>query len=318
MHAYGYNGGYGYTKLIGLSNGKKVVNVSFPSMIAPASRAVAGALERATTVTVSGSEYWVGLDAEMATHPLTDLSEGRLTHPALIPAMVKHATARISDAGTLVTGLPAHQAENEEHGRALVARLREASTLWEGDITVIAEPVGLLYSLLLDNHGKTTGDTALKGSVAVADIGHLTLDVSEVQKMRPVSTGMDARELGTAQPLKSIRSFLSAELGRELTLYQTDQAIRAGGVTIAGQFVKLPSGWDAPLYRHAETIVSYLTERWGNGKRYDAIVIGGGGAELPQLTAAIQTRYSHAVIVPEPQMAVARGYARLAARIAAQ
>ena len=50
----------------------------------------------------------------------------------------------------------------------------------------------------------------------------------------------------------------------------------------------------------------------------DTILIGGGGAELAPLVEAIQRRFVHAWPVERPQLAIARGYARLARRYAGE
>ncbi|NJO83639.1 MAG: hypothetical protein HC828_13095 [Blastochloris sp.] len=61
-----------------------------------------------------------------------------------------------------------------------------------------------------------------------------------------------------------------------------------------------------------------MFETWGSGAQFDAILIGGGGAEVEPLVAAIQKRFAHAHAVAQPQTAIARGYARLARRLSSQ
>jgi transposase len=66
------------------------------------------------------------------------------------------------------------------------------------------------------------------------------------------------------------------------------------------------------LLLRGRDIVARLIERWGKGNHLDAVLVGGGGAALHQITNVIQERFPQARIVNDPQMAVARGYARLA------
>jgi hypothetical protein len=47
-------------------------------------------------------------------------------------------------------------------------------------------------------------------------------------------------------------------------------------------------------------------------------VIGGGGANLHQLTAPILRTFPHATIAPDPQSAIPRGYARYTRRLEQQ
>jgi len=156
------------------------------------------------------------------------------------------------------------------------------------------------------------------GTIGVIDLGHHTVDIATVRRLLPVHSSLDTWQLGTARALSPIRARLAAQTERELSLYDTDQAVRSGAVQKAGQSVALPFGWDQPLVELADQLVARLTEVWGSGAALDAILIGGGGAELPILTSAIQARFSHAQVVDRPQTAIARGYARLARRYASE
>jgi plasmid segregation protein ParM len=321
QQAFGINVGHGYTKLLVLDDaGQETVSVVLPSMTAPAEQAFAGAVAEGATVQMGDTVFWVGADAELAAHPRTELSVSRLGDACFLPALIKGAWAQSRLNGTMsgycVTGLPANQ-HDRNRATALAERIREAvpGVFGLDQIEVIAEPVGVLYGELLTSQGEMSGDDLLaEGRVGVIDCGHLTVDVAEVLARRPVAGALDTWELGTVRPLSTIRAALASK--RELTLYQIDQAIRAGGIRVRGEFFALSdllgSTWDAPLQANGRDIAARLVERWGSGTHLDAVLIGGGGAALPQITRAIQERFSQAHVVPDPQMAVARGYARLA------
>ena len=66
------------------------------------------------------------------------------------------------------------------------------------------------------------------------------------------------------------------------------------------------------LRENGQSIAMRLAEAWGKGNQFSSILIGGGGAELPALVEAITATFKHARVVPDPQLAVALGYARLA------
>jgi hypothetical protein len=320
MLVHGLNVGHGFTKYVVLNeDGSEPCSLVFPSAIAHAAPELAGAIDNAVVTEHRGQHFWTGEDVEIGS-PLTDLSVGRLEDSRFIPVLVRSALRRASlngaAPGVCVTGLPANQAEDTTKAQALGARLREGSNTFT-EIRVIAEPLGLLYSALLDSTGAVVGDEALaSGRVGVVDMGHLTIDTSEVLGKRPVSGSLDTWDIGTSEPLGAVRSRLSNFSGRNLTLQEADQAIREKALKIRGKRVALPGGWDTPLLQHGETVAARLVERWKNGAHLDTILIGGGGAELPQLTDAILRKFPHATVVAEPQMAVARGYAALAQRIA--
>ncbi len=81
---------------------------------------------------------------------------------------------------------------------------------------------------------------------------------------------------------------------------------------MAGSEETLPVGCEALLHENGRRIATRLGEAWGKGNQFNAILIGGGGAELPALVEAIQATFKHARVVPYAQLAVALGYARLA------
>jgi hypothetical protein len=253
------------------------------------------------------------------------LAQERLGDPAFIPALLRAALSRLgsgTDAarcvptgGYCVTGLPSTWAADPAKARQLGDRLRAATSQYSG-IRVIAEPLGLVYSALLDNHGEIAGDTALSaGTIAVADLGHHTVDTAIIRQLAAVPSGLNTFTLGTARPLREIRAQLSATFERELTLYETDLVVRVGTLSTAGKARPLPLAWDQPLRENGAAIAARLVEEWGSGVQFDAILLGGGGAAEPRLVSAIQARFPHAVVVDRPQTAIARGYARLARRL---
>jgi hypothetical protein len=323
MYAHGVNLGHGFVKYVIISDhGEELSPIIFPAIIAPASATVTGAIQQASTVQVGERCYWVGEDAVLSDTPISNLSQQRLTDPVFIPTLLQHVFHNLPPdggyTGICVTGLPATWAQDIEKAQALGARLRSATGCYT-TIKVIPEPLGMLYSMLLDKDGQTTGDPMLiAGQIGIVDLGHLTVDVCAVNQARPIAASLETYQLGSAQPLKQIRAHLSAHFERELSLHAVDQAIRQDALMIAGRQRALPAGWDRPIFEAGEAIAARLTEAWGSGNQFDAVLIGGGGAELAQLVAPLQQRFPHAQIVPDPQIAVARGYARLARRLVQQ
>jgi hypothetical protein len=238
--------------------------------------------------------------------------------PVLVHHVGQHLPRNGDRTGICVTGLPATWAQDAEKAQALGARLRSATSCYT-TIKVIPEPLGMLYSVLLDSDGQTNGDQTLAaGRVGIVDIGHHTIDICVVDTLHPLADSLDTYQMGSAHPLKRVRSQLSAHFERELSLHATDQAVRQQALTIAGRRRTLPTSWDRPLVEHGQAVAARLTEAWGSGSQLDAVFIGGGGAELSQLVAPLRHRFAHAQVVPDPQLAIARGYARLARRLVQQ
>ena len=249
---HGPNLGHGFVKYVVIdAAGVELPPVVFPAVLAPAGQRVSGALVKTETIESCGASWWVGADALLSPSPLTLLAQERLSDPTFIPTLLRAALHRLgktngSSGGYCVTGLPATWAADPAKARQLGERLRAATSQY-GGIRVIAEPLGLLYSVLLDNHGAITGDAALSsGSVAVADLGHHTVDTAVIRQLAVVPSSLNTFTLGTARPLRGIRAQLSATFERELSLYETDLAVRAGTLSIAGKERPLPLAWDQP------------------------------------------------------------------------
>jgi actin-like ATPase involved in cell morphogenesis len=320
------------SSVIGISVGNGNTNVvlndrdgseqatTMPSVIDVASAGVVGGLREVTPVTHDGVAYWAGsVAAELSDNPITNLGERRLRDTRIIPVLTRAALDSVglngNFTGHLVTGLPAAQSLDKEQAKLLGERLRQAAALKH--IRVIAEPLGLIFSVLLDPSGSIV-EGEYGGRVGAVDIGHHTLDSAEINHLRVTANTLNTWQLGTAWALGRIRTQLSSQFGREYTLYQTDQAIRAGAVRVGNRTAPLPAGWDAPLLELGEQIAARLGEEWRSGGQFDAIVIGGGGANLHQLTAPILRTFPHATIAPDPQSAIPRGYARYARRLEQQ
>jgi hypothetical protein len=318
---HGPNIGHGFVKYVVIDrDGHELPPAVFPAMIGRAGKQVLGAVAKVETVDHAGIPWWTGEDALLAPTPITFLAQDRLHDPIFVPSLVRGALQRLgylngAATGACVSGLPATWAADLEKAKLLGERLRAGHAGYT-TIRVIPEPLGLLYAAALDNHGQLVGDPGLlDGVVGIIDIGHHTLDLAVLRKLVPIPTSLDTYALGTARPLQQIRAQVSAVFERELSLFEVDQAVRARSLVVAGKPRMLPSSWDAPLLHHGEVLAARLTEAWGSGAQLDVILIGGGGAELLPLVAAIQERYPHAQVIPKPQTAIARGYARLARRL---
>jgi putative intracellular protease/amidase len=284
---------------------------------------VQGALGTRTAIDAAGAWWWVGEDAQAAGAPLTMIGQDRLRDPAIIPALLRGALDRLGaatgsapDPGVCVTGLPAVWAQDKALAGLLGARLRDATGAYTS-IRVIAEPLGAMYAALLDDHGAIVGDTALQeGRIGVIDLGHHTVDLAVLHRGLPVPSTLETWQLGTAGALRQIRARLGALSERELSLHETDLAVRSETLTVRGRPRPLPASWDAPLVEQGRTLVSRLAEAWGAAADLDAILVAGGGAAETRLAAPILEAYPHAWVIDRPQTAIARGYARLARRLA--
>ncbi len=321
----GINPGHGFVKIVVLADGYARQIIVIPSIVAPAHKQLVGALRKIEAVDVAGGSWWVGEDAMLSNHVRTVLKQDRMFDSSFIPALVKGALSRVQGNGIpaeeliasakVVTGLPATWSTDSELCRALIQRLKTATGNLNLRARVIAEPLAIVYAKLLDDAGEVVGDPVLQGGkVAVIDLGHHTVDVGVIDAMRPQPQTLATFQLGTAKPLAAIKQRLAARFEIDFPLHAVDLAVRTGTIKVAGKTTNLLAGWDQPLRENGATIAVQLGELWGNGAQFDAILIGGGGSAVPAITSAILNQFAQAEIVPEGQITVALGYARLARR----
>lgn len=319
MLYHGINIGHGYVKYVAIDeDGRELPPVVFPALIAPAEGAVLGALDAAPVAMVRGQGYWTGEDALISGHPRSMLTQERLSDSVFVPVLVKGALARLGAtcaealAGVAVTGLPATWAEDRDKLQALAARLREGAAYT--DLRALAEPVGAMHSVLLDEHGQEVGDPSLAGGRWLGcDWGHRTDDEVIVDRRRPVRSSLRTYDTGTSSALEQIGQHLAAHFDRDFTAYEVDMAVREGGVRVFGELRPLPLHWDRPLIEQGEVVARRMENRYTR-ERLDGILLFGGGAAERRKVEPVLARFPHAIVASDPQLAIARGYARTARR----
>lgn len=333
-YVYTQNNGFGYSKsgasVIAPDGTVTELFVTMPSAIAPAQTAVAGGMGTVTSVRAANRSWWVGNDALLSdTGIITSQGQQRLSDPAFLPAMVKGSLRLLQEQidiaarsasiqpvplgpGMCVTGLPAEWQRNEDYCVALGQRMREGSDLFVGPITVLSEPVAILYAAILTKNGELTGDPAwLKGRVGCVDLGHHTNDYQTVaRRVALAEEQYSSPDEGMRKPLARIRGLLQSHAKRGLTIHATDMAVRQGFVTVGNTQVPLPAHWDTPLIEYANGIAGYMLEIWGSGSQFDALIIAGGGSEVEVVRERIRANFPQAIFVSNGQMAIAQGYAR--------
>lgn len=309
---YGLNVGYSSVKAVAINaDGSEEVTV-FPSLVAPAAAASDGDLSGMTSVEVGGIEYWTGEDATKG-RSRSIVSRDRLFDLSFIPALIKTALRRLNATtpGIGISGLPAAWATQHELAKALGGRVREgAPAHFFSTLKILAEPQGGIFSQLFDQDGMKRGDPRYEdGKIGVVDFGHHTVDLCIMDRMTVLRGSMQTLQLGTFEPLQRIGNHLSGVFGRDFGVYEVDQSIRRQSVRVAGHDYDLPSGWDRPLIEHGKHVASKVSDAWNKGLDLDCIVAVGGGPELKQLYEPLLTALPHTIVAPDPQLAIARGYA---------
>lgn len=326
MLAHGLNIGHGYTKYVVIDEqGNVLPPLVFPSQVAAAENASAGAILTAQTVEVGGAAWWTGEDAGRLGSPIVKLGHDRLTDPIYIPALALAAHDRMGlngqgQGGYCVTGLPGSWAEDQDMCRTLYDQVKKALPGYFGKVLVIAEQEALCYARMLDNNGQIVGDSRYADGRGLSiDLGHHTDDAGKLDRARRVKGSFNTYRTGTARALGQVKNLLMARFDRDFSLHDADMAVRNRAVTLGGgRTADLPRDWDRFFIDNATDLVNALGLDYGNGGDLDYALLGGGGALNEFKVDAITKAYPFAEVVSDPdiggdpQLAIALGYARVA------
>ncbi len=315
----GFNLGHSHSKVVVLEEGHEPLVIMFPSFVAPAMPQPTTDLIQLPTIELGGARYWVGETARETALP--EFTQARITDPHYLALLTREALRCMGPdpdvvAGLLtharcVTGLPATWSLNSALCKTLVERLRWGMTpVATGPIKVLAESVGLAYFLALDDAGHITDDRYLQGSIGVVDFGGGTVDSAVLTGLRSERTSLLTLQMGAAKPLTVLQQQLGGSHEVDVPLYAVEAAIRTGRLQYGSVDVPLPDGWDVPFRVVGAQVAAALERAWGRGKQFTTIAIGGGGALLPALVEPVLAKFPGAVVVPNPQAAIAWGYAR--------
>ncbi len=91
----GINPGHGYVKLVLLTDGHPPTTITFPALISPAQRQLAGAIRRVESVSFGNTQWWIGQDALIARDARGALTQDRVKDPVFISVLVKGALERM-------------------------------------------------------------------------------------------------------------------------------------------------------------------------------------------------------------------------------
>lgn len=320
--------GFGYTKSV--ADGTTVS--AFPSVVgewtAPTLRLGAGlALDRAEGLVLDGTAYMVGQSALAVSHRrFVGLSREWVRSPAYLAlaltAIRRHAP-RPGASVTVVTGLPVDDFDRmSDLVKAALGGTHKVDVLPDGRpwevtvdaVRVLPQPLGTVFSMILDDRGAVVNHEAATGRIGVLDVGFRTCDYFTLQGYDLVPAECLTRNTGMADLLLDVGREIGRRWGLEVDPHDLDDAVLRGQIRVAGERVNIGAITGPLLERHAEAILAHARMIWGDGaRRLDALWLTGGGAiVLPALRALA----SHAAVVPNPRIANAVGYYRYGIRAA--
>ena len=289
--------------------------------------------EKPHTVTFGDVSYLVGHNVHRYARPVERMDFHRLTGGPEIQAAVYAALAQVLPQGEaaipILLGLPVEIMEDRDVAHQVLRGIRAwlvgAHTFTVDDhtysITVtevraMPQPAGTFFGWGLDNRGKWMRSREdLRVPVGIVDIGFNTLDLFAVENGQVVGqyTGGDTAGIRRATELLSTQ--VRERYGVRLSRYEADAYLRQKRPVLycAAGAVDLRSLVRQALEVTATAILDFIETRWGNAAQFRHVLFTGGGSAL--LKPWLGRRYPHGVVLSDPVVANAVGFARYAVRV---
>jgi plasmid segregation protein ParM len=310
--------------------GSRTFSVMFPSAVCIAQAvpfeeiAAAAAVD---SVELDGQTYWTGETA--LTQQWGGEAIGRnddwvmgLQHDVLVAAALKRLRAdglEYDGSGVVNLGLPSRVfTGRRDLAEGIVGNARRIlSGHRTPDVYVHAQPMGVIACHTLEPDGYMREGVSLEdGSFAVIEIGQFTTDFTAVLKGEPIIHATASCE-GVELIINHLRGQLRLE-GVQLPHSDVERLIAGGSIRVRGKDLDI-----RPMLDEAITKV-FVPRIIDNAKRTlspallqsaDSVLVAGGGGTLAMPGLARNPMFSHAVLVANPRMAVADGFARLSAMV---
>ena len=284
-------------------------------------------------VAYEGITYLVGENVARFARPVQRMDFLRLSDGPELRALFYNTIYWLLDEGrheaNLMIGLPVEVMADRGQARATLRGLRSwlvgehhfsindvAVALEVSNVQAMAQPAGAFFAWGLNDRGKWIQDReGLKASVAVCDIGFNTLDLFAVQGGEVVGRFTAGDTAGMRRAVEQLVAQVRGKFEVELSLHEADALMRERRpriYTAAGE-INLRPLVNQARDTAAAGVVTFVEQRWGNGRQFAYLLFTGGGAE--SLHSELLKQYPHGVILPDPVTANAVGLARYAVRV---
>ena len=294
MEIVGIDVGFGFTKAY---NGKN--SVIFKSLIGDATdiqfRSVLGDDSSTSNlhITLEDKSYFLGSYAELQ----SNIREFTLDQEKLIEDFVK--ILAITAAGictdtsapiNVVSGLPVGYLKRDSKKFKEMIRGVHEITFHNKDgqdvtkrvhidkIHIIPQPIGSIFNLIFDDHGKIKDRGLATQKLGVVDIGFRTTDFSIFDHLQYIERGSSTMDTGISKCFSVIANKLRQESSITIELYRMFKFIDSGIIKIKGKEYNI-SNLKKRVYNHAASaIASDLNRLWENDWDIDSIILSGGGS----------------------------------------
>lgn len=211
----------------------------------------------------------------------------------------------------VATGLPVdHMGDAPDLKVALLGqhRIRTDAADFVANITevmVMPQPQGTIYSQILTETGEVNPahDYMRTG---VCDVGTYTVDLALDDDGEFVDSESGSVEGGVSAVHERIAALLEREYRQKIPFKMIEGVLRTGKFRARGEVVDYSEAVLEALESLRSATLNLMNDKWKTGTTIDVIYLSGGGAEL--VYDVVIAAYPQTIIVPQPQIANARGY----------
>ena len=173
------------------------------------------------------------------------------------------------------------------------------------DVIVMPQPYGSAYSQMLTPGGDiNVCHTYLR--TGIVDVGTYTVDVALDDDGEFVDAESGSVEGGVYTAQERISAMLERDYREKMPYKIIEQVLRTGIFTASGRPIDYSEAVEEALAPLRSATLNLMSEKWQRGTTVDVIYLSGGGAEL--VYEQVADAYPQTRLVPEAQMANARGY----------
>jgi hypothetical protein len=292
--------------------------------------------EKPDVVEFDGMAYLVGANVAEYARPIERMDFQRFSEGPELRALLYAGLYQLLDGGghtcALAIGLPvellqdADQAQVTERAMAgwLVGKHHFAvngveAVFWVKAIKAkIAQPVATWFDWGLGLDGQwALGDKAMRAPALVVDEGFNTLDVVAIEGGKISTRYSSGTTLGMRRAAEMTAGNVERRHGVELSLHEADalvQKVLAGAraqVYVVGELTDVSAEVRQAVNALAADVIRFVEREVGKAKKFRVLITGGGALALADRMLA---QWGHAEVMADPQLANARGLAKLAAR----
>jgi plasmid segregation protein ParM len=173
------------------------------------------------------------------------------------------------------------------------------------EVMVMPQPQGTIYSQMLTETGDINpAHTYMR--TGVCDVGTYTVDLALDDDGEFVASESGSIEGGVSAVHERIAALLENEYRQKIPFKMVESVLRTGKFRARGEVVDYSQVVQEALEPLRSATLNLLSEKWKTGTTIDVIYLSGGGAAL--VHDSVVAAYPQTVIVPQPQIANARGY----------